>query len=75
MDRSFYRFVLSFRGGVKGDLNSLFAEAMFNDLGFPKEEKAFDSLSRYIEDKADSQMTSVIFDELYRLYEERFPKQ
>ncbi len=75
MDRSFYRFVLSFRGGVKGDLHALFAESMFNDLGFPKEEKAFDPLSRYIEDKADSKMSSVIFDELYRLYEERFPQQ
>ena len=72
MDRSFYHFVLSFRGGGKGDLNSMFAESMFNDLSFPKEEKAFDPLSRYIEEKADSQMTSVIFDELYRLYEERF---
>ena len=72
MDRSFYRFVLSFRGGVKGDLNSMFAENMFNDLGFPKEEKDFDPLSRYIEEKADSRMPSVIFDELYRMYEERF---
>lgn len=72
MDRSFYHFVLSFRGGLKGDLNSMFAEGMFNDLGFPKEEKAFDPLSRYIEEKADLQMPSVIFDELYRLYEERF---
>jgi uncharacterized protein YozE (UPF0346 family) len=72
MDRSFYRFVLSFRGGVKGDLNALFAESMFHDLSFPKDEVAFDPLSRYIEEKADSQMPSVIFDELYRLYEERF---
>ncbi|WP_342504958.1 YozE family protein [Sporosarcina sp. FSL K6-2383] len=75
MNRSFYRFVLSFRGGVKGDLNALFAESMFNDLSFPREEKSFDTLSRYIEEKADSQMPSAIFDELYRLYEERFPQQ
>ncbi|WP_318614470.1 YozE family protein [Sporosarcina sp. YIM B06819] len=72
MDRSFYRFVLSFRGGGKGDLHAMFAEAMFNDLSFPKEERSFDSLSRYIEEKADEQMPSVIFDELYRMYEERF---
>ncbi|WP_203248860.1 YozE family protein [Sporosarcina beigongshangi] len=74
MDRSFYRFVLSFRGGGKGDLNALFAESVFNDLSFPKEEKAFDPLSRYIEEKADPQMPSAIFDELYTLYEERFPQ-
>lgn len=72
MDQSFYRFVLSFRGGVKGDLQARFAEAMFNDLSFPKEEKTFDVISRYLEEKADPQMPSVIFDELYSLYEERF---
>ncbi|WP_342511729.1 YozE family protein [Sporosarcina sp. FSL K6-1522] len=72
MDRSFYRFVLSFRGGIKDDLLSTFAESMFNDSSFPKEEKDFDPLSRYIEEKAEPEMPSVIFDELYKLYEERF---
>ncbi|MBE1554738.1 YozE family protein [Sporosarcina limicola] len=72
MDRSFYRFVLSFRGGAKNDLKSVFAESMFNDQSFPREEKAFDVLSRYVEEKADLEITSVIFDELYKLYEERF---
>ena len=72
MDRSFYQFALSFRGGAKDDLNAVFAEKMFNDLSFPKDEKAFDPLSRYIEEKADAQMSSVIFDDLYTLYEERF---
>ena len=65
MDRSFYRFALSFRGGAKDDLKSSFAEAMFKDYSFPKEEKAFDPLSRYVEEKADVEMPSVIFDELY----------
>ena len=72
MDRSFYHFVLSFRGGTKDDLLSAFAESMFNDYSFPKEERDFDPLSRYVEEKADSKMSSVIFDELYKLYEERF---
>ncbi|MER2089678.1 YozE family protein [Sporosarcina sp. JAI121] len=72
MDRSFYRFALSFRGGGKGDMKAVFAEAMFKDYSFPKEEKAFDTLSRYIEEKADAEMPSVIFDELYMLYEDRF---
>ncbi len=72
MDRSFYRFSLSFRGGAIDDLKSMFAESMFNDHSFPKEEIAFDALSRYVEEKADPQMRSVIFDELYQLYEERF---
>jgi len=71
MDRSFYRFALSFRGGAIDDLKSTFAEYMFKDSSFPKEEKAFDPLSRYVEEKADSKMPSVVFDELFLLYEER----
>ena len=66
MDRSFYRFALSFRGGKKDDEKSVFAEAMFNDLSFPKDEKDFDPLSRYVEEKADREMRSVVFDELYK---------
>lgn len=72
MDRSFYQFVLSYRGGKKDDAKSTFAEAVFNDHSFPKDEKGFDPLSRYLEEKADPEMPSVIFDELYELYKERF---
>lgn len=72
MDRSFYQFVLSFRGGKKGDPKSAFAEAMFNDHSFPKDEKGFDPLSRYLEEKADPEMPSVVFDELFEMYKDRF---
>lgn len=71
MNKSFYHFVLSFRGGRKDELRSVFAEAMFNDLSFPKEEAEYDPISRYVEEKADEEMQSVIFDDLYNLYEER----
>lgn len=72
MERSFYQFVLSFRGGKKDDQKAVFAEAMFNDHGFPKSEENFDPLSRYLEEIADPEMPSIIFDELYALYEERY---
>lgn len=72
MDRSFYQFVLTYRGGEKNDPYSVFADTMFNDQSFPKYERSFDALSRYIEEKADSQMSSVLFDELYRHFEDRF---
>ncbi len=71
MNKSFYQFTLSFRGGKKEDEKAVFAESMFNDLSFPKEEKDFDTLSRYVEEKGDEEMRSVVFDELYKLYEER----
>jgi uncharacterized protein YozE (UPF0346 family) len=71
MSRSFYQFTLSFRGGTREDLKAVFAESMFNDHSFPREEKSFDTLSRYVEEKADPEMPSIIFDELFKLYEER----
>jgi uncharacterized protein YozE (UPF0346 family) len=72
MIRSFYQFTLSYRGGAKKDVNGEFAENMFKDLSFPKDAEDFDTLSRYVEEKADPGMPSVVFDELFKLYEERY---
>lgn len=71
MNKSFYQFALSFRGGTKEDENSVFAEAMFKDLSFPKVETEYDPISRYVEEKADSELRSIVFDDLYKIYEER----
>lgn len=71
MNKSFYQFALSFRGGGKNDEKAVFAEAMFHDLSFPKEEKSYDGLSRYVEERADEEMRSVVFDDLHALYTER----
>ncbi len=71
MNKSFYRFALSFRGGEKKDEKAQFAEAMFNDLSFPKEEKDYDSLSRYVEEHANDDLRSIVFDDLYLIYTER----
>jgi len=71
MNRSFYQFALSYRGGGKNDQKAVFAESMFRDLGFPKDEQAYDPLSRYLEEKSDEDMRPIIFDELYNTYIER----
>ncbi|HLR11105.1 MAG TPA: YozE family protein [Sporosarcina sp.] len=70
MRKSFYQYVLSFRGGSKEDEKSVFAEEMFRDLSFPKQETAYDTLSRYVEELGNDDMKSIVFDELYALYEE-----
>lgn len=72
MKRSFYQFALSFRGGKKDDLKARFAERMFHDSSFPKEEMSFDELSRYVEEQADEYLSSTVFDELFELYTDRF---
>lgn len=71
MNKSFYQYILSFRGGSNKDEKAVFAEAMFKDLSFPKYESDFDTLSRYVEEKADSELQSIVFDDLYNHYEER----
>ncbi|WP_153732499.1 YozE family protein [Sporosarcina obsidiansis] len=70
MDRSFYHFALRYRGGSKDDKKALFAEKMFRDPSFPKNEEEFDTLSRYVEDQADDDLGSITFDELYAIYED-----
>ncbi len=74
MKRSFYLFALSFRGGTKEDEKAVFAEAMFKDLSFPKDETEYDVISRYVEEKADAELRSIVFDDLYKIYEDRFKK-
>lgn len=71
MNKSFYQFTLSFRGGSKADEKAVFAEAMFHDLSFPKSEEAYDPLSRYVEEHEDEALRSVVFDDLHALYTER----
>lgn len=70
MRKSFYQYVLSFRGGARSDGKSIFAEEMFRDLSFPKDETTYDTLSRYVEELGNDEMQSIVFDELYALYEE-----
>ena len=68
--KSFYHFVLTYRGAAdaKGD----FAEAMFNDLMFPKTTTDFDELSTYIEMQADPHLSTYVFDELWESYATKY---
>ncbi|TDM04227.1 YozE family protein [Macrococcus carouselicus] len=67
-NHSFYQFVLTQRGAKNG--YGQFAEAMFEDLMFPKYENQYHMLSDYIENYGSAQMKLSLFDDLYREYEE-----
>jgi len=69
MNQSFYKYALTFRGGKNSDSKSLFAEAMFYDFTFPKQSKDFQEVSRYIEELAHPDISAIIFDEMWLLYE------
>lgn len=72
MEKSFYHYVLTFRGGDWSDQKSRFSEAMFMDPAFPKTTASFDKLSSYIEMQADEFLTTSAFDELWELYAHKY---
>ncbi|MDM5248261.1 MULTISPECIES: YozE family protein [unclassified Lysinibacillus] len=71
MKKSFYLYVLTFRGGDWSDPKVRFAEEVFNEHNFPKQSTDFDELSTYIESFATDNLTTEMFDELWSLYVEQ----
>lgn len=69
MKQSFYLFVLTFRGGDLSDPKTRFAEAAFIDHSFPKTSTTFEELTSYIETKADQDLSTSAFDELWEIYQ------
>ncbi len=72
MKKSFYMFVLSFRGGDWTDQKARFAESAFLDHSFPKTSTSFEELSSYIETMADENLSTQAFDELWDIYETKY---
>ncbi|MFJ7736591.1 YozE family protein [Lysinibacillus sp. NPDC097287] len=70
MKKSFYLFVLTFRGGDWSDPKVRFAEEVFYEHNFPKQCMDFNELSSYIEMYATENLTTETFDNLWDLYEE-----
>ncbi|WP_414046426.1 YozE family protein [Macrococcus equi] len=63
---SFYQYALTERG-AKNEFGE-FAEAIFNDLMFPKFTNDFNTLSTYIEEYGSAQMSLSTFDKMYEAY-------
>lgn len=63
---SFYHFVLTERGA--GNEFGQFAEAVFLDLMFPRDESDYNQLSTYIEEYGTADMSLSTYDRLYEKY-------
>lgn len=63
---SFYHYVLTERGAQNE--YGIFAEAVFNDLMFPKDQSDFETLSTYIEEYGSKEMQLNTFDKMYEQY-------
>ena len=68
--KTFYHFVLTYRGA--SDEKGAFAEAVFEDMAFPKASISFDELSAYVEMQADDAMSTSVFDELWEAYRVKY---
>lgn len=68
MKKSFYHFALTYRGKMRADDYSRFADAVFLDHSFPRATSDFEELSRYIEEKAHPDMKASVFDEMWDEY-------
>ena len=68
--KTFYHYVLTYRGA--SDEKGAFAEAVFEDVAFPKASESFEELSAYVEMQADEAMSTRVFDDIWEAYREKF---
>ncbi|KFE42715.1 YozE family protein [Staphylococcus agnetis] len=67
-DASFYHFLLTVRG--RPNEEGAFAEMVYDDLDFPKQESDFDKLSNYVETEGNYTLSMSVFDTLYEEFQE-----
>ncbi|ALN76414.1 MULTISPECIES: YozE family protein [Staphylococcus] len=67
-DASFYHFLLTVRG--RPNEEGTFAEMVYDDLDFPKQESDFDKLSNYVETEGNYTLSMSVFDTLYEEFQE-----
>lgn len=65
---SFYQYIMTQRGRI--DEIGAFAEAVFEDLMFPKYISTYHELSDYIENYGTSEMSLSVFDSEFEHYQE-----
>ncbi len=70
MIRTFYEYVMTYRGEQQRSEEGTFAEAAFRDPSFPKQSTSFEELSRYVEETEIEGLEAAVFDDLYQKYEE-----
>lgn len=70
--KTFYAYVMTYRGGDVEDAATHFAEAAFQDAQFPKQATNYDEISSYIEMLSDEALNAQAFDVLWNSYETKY---
>ncbi|GEN30557.1 uncharacterized protein YozE (UPF0346 family) [Cerasibacillus quisquiliarum] len=66
--RTFYQFIMSYRGKLVDDDESRLAEWIFNEHQFPKYSTSYDEISRYLEMNSPFINALSVFDTLWDVY-------
>ena len=69
--KSFYQFMMRYRGNKQLDDQRKLADWMFYDASFPKHTKDYDEISSYIEWHTPFSSAIVTFDQLWDEYTEQ----
>lgn len=68
--KSFYHFMMRYRGNKQLDDTRKLAEWMFEDLSFPKHSTDYEQISSYLEWHTPFPSAIATFDQLWSEYEE-----
>ncbi|OQO67848.1 hypothetical protein BH747_13530 [Enterococcus villorum] len=68
MNRSFYHYLMTLRGGKLEDPLSAFATEAGKDIQFPKHSTSYEEISDYLELNVDYLSSMDIFDEVWEKY-------
>lgn len=69
MMRSFYHYMMRYRGNQQADDEKQLAEWMFEDHSFPKQSTSYHELSNYLELNIPFSNALVVFDQLFDHYQ------
>lgn len=68
MDKTFYQFILTYRGKTSPDDESRLADWVFHDAGFPKQATTYSEISDYLEMNSPFEGALRVFDDLFDVY-------
>lgn len=68
MRKSFYQYMMTQRVSKLLTPIDYFAEAMFEDIAFPKHSEDFQEISRYLEDNVSYLTNLSVFDDAWDMY-------
>jgi len=70
--RSFYHFLLTYRGEIQTDESSQLADWAFYDHNFPKQSTDYDEISNYLEMNSPFPSALAVFDDIWNTYAEKY---